>query len=83
MDRTETMERPMTGSARNGSINLACLTRAERDLIEADKTACLIRHKCKGLGLAERRKLGQEMLAAVPEAVRDAVVAALKARGAK
>ena len=73
----------MTGSARNGSINLACLTRAERDLIEADKTACLIRHKCKGLGLAERRKLGQEMLAAVPQAARDAVVERLKARAGR
>ena len=73
----------MSASGRNGSHNLACLTRAERDLIEADKIACLIRHKCRGLGLAERRKLGQEMLAAVPEAVRDAVVAALKARGGR
>ena len=73
----------MTGSARNGSINLACLTRAERDLIEAEKIACLIRHKCRGLGLAERRKLGQEMLAAVPEAARDAVVERLKARASE
>ena len=66
-----------------GSWNLACLTRAERDLIEADKTACLIRHKCKALGLAERRKLGQEMLAAVPQAARDAVVERLKARASE
>ena len=73
----------MTASGRNGSHNLACLTRAERDLIEADKTACLIRHKCKGLGLAERRKLGQEMLAAVPQAARDAVVERLKARAGR
>ena len=73
----------MTASGRNGSHNLACLTRAERDLIEADKIACLIRHKCKGLGLAERRKLGQEMLAAVPQAARDAVVERLKARAGR
>ena len=70
-------------SAAPAGLNLAELTADARNLIEADKIACLIRHKCKALGLAERRKLGQEMLAAVPEAVRDAVVAALKARGAK
>ena len=70
----------MTASGRNGSHNLACLTRVERDLIEADKTACLIRHKCKGLGLEEKRARGKELLAAVPESARPAVVAALKAR---
>ena len=73
----------MSASAMTGSWNLALFPPAERKRIEADKIACLIRHKCKALGLEERRKLGQEMLAAVPEAVRDAVVAALKARGAK
>ena len=61
-------------------MNLAELTADARNLIEADKIACLIRHKCRGLGLAERRKLGREMLAAVPEAARDAVVERLKAR---
>ena len=61
-------------------MNLASLTADARNLIEADKIACLIRHKCKGLGLAERRKLGQELLAAVPPAARDAVVERLKAR---
>lgn len=77
------MGRPMTGSVRNGSLNLACLTRAERDLIEADKTACLIRWKCHGLPEKEKQRLGPQLLAAVPESARPAVVAALKARGSR
>lgn len=64
-------------------MNLASLTADARRLIEADKIACLIRHQCKGLGLEERRKRGQEMLAAVPSAVRDAVVERLKARASE
>lgn len=70
-------------SAPNGSHNLASLPPAERKGIEADKIGCLIRWKCKGLKGAERQRQGNVLLAAVPEAVRDAVVAALKARGAK
>ena len=73
----------MTASGRNGSHNLACLTRAERDLIEADKTACLIRWKCAGLKGAERQRKGQELLAAVPETARPAVVERLKARAGR
>ena len=73
----------MKCSAAPAGLNLAELTADARDLIEADKIACLIRHKCKGLGLAERRKLGQEMLAAVPQAARDAVVERLKARAGR
>lgn len=73
----------MKCSAAPAGLNLASLTADARRLIEADKIACLIRHKCKGLGLAERRKLGQEMLAAVPESARPAVVAALKARAGR
>ena len=73
----------MKCSAAPAGLNLAELTADARALIEADKIACLIRHKCKGLGLAERRKLGQEMLAAVPETARPAVVAALKARAGR
>ena len=73
----------MSVSAMTGSLNLACLTRAERDLIEADKTACLIRHKCRGLGLKEKRARGKELLAAVPQAARDAVVERLKARASE
>lgn len=73
----------MTASGRNGSHNLACLTRAERDLIEADKTACFIRWKCQGLTGAERQRKGQELLAAVPESARPAVVERLKARAGR
>ena len=70
----------MSASAMTGSWNLALFPPADRMLIEADKTACLIRHKCKGLGLEEKRARGKELLAAVPESARPAVVAALKAR---
>lgn len=73
----------MTASGRNGSHNLACLTRVERHLIEADKTACLIRWKCKGLTGAERQRKGQELLAVVPETARPAVVERLKARASR
>ncbi len=77
------MGRPMTGSGRNGSHNLACLTRAERDLIEADKTACLIRWKVRDLKGPEKQRQGNVLLAAVPETARPAVVQALKARGSR
>lgn len=73
----------MTTSAASASLNLATLPVDARALIEADKAACLIRYRCAGLGLAEKRRKGQELLAAVPEAARDAVVAALKARAGK
>lgn len=73
----------MTASGRNGSHNLASLPVAERALIEADKTACLIRWKCRGLPEAEKQRLGPQLLAAVPETARPAVVAALKARGSR
>ena len=73
----------MTGSGRNGSHNLACLTMTERQLIEADKKACWIRWKCHGLPEKEKQRLGPQLLAAVPESARPAVVAALKARGSR
>jgi len=57
----------MTASGRNGSHNLACL----------------IRWKCAGLKGEERQRKGQELLAAVPETARPAVVAALKARAGR
>lgn len=73
----------MSASALNGSLNLALLPPAERSLIEADKTACLIRWKCQGLSGAERQRKAQELLATVPETARPAVVAALKARAGR
>ncbi|EPL59933.1 hypothetical protein B382_23788 [Stutzerimonas stutzeri B1SMN1] len=75
--------RPTKGSGVNGSSNLASLPAAERALIEADKTACLIRWKVRDLKGEERQRKGQELLAAVPESARPAVVAALKARAGK
>lgn len=73
----------MSASGMTGSHNLACLTRAERDLIDADKTACLIRWKVRDLKGAEKQRQGSVLLAAVPESARPAVVAALKARAGK
>jgi hypothetical protein len=73
----------MTVSVRNGSLNLASLTPMDRQLIEADKKACLIRWKVKDLKGAERQRQAQVLLGAVPESVRPAVVAALKARASR
>lgn len=73
----------MSASAMTGSWNLALFPPADRMLIEADKIACLIRHKCRGLGLKEKRARGKELLAAVPQAARDAVVERLKARASE
>lgn len=76
--------RSMTkSSAGTAGLNLASLTADARNLIEADKIACLIRHKCRGLGLEEKRTRGKELLAAVPQTARDAVVERLKARASK
>ena len=72
-----------TASAGNGSFNLASLPAAERALIEADKTACLIRWKVRDLKGPEKQRQGNVLLAAVPESARPAVVAALKARAGK
>ena len=73
----------MSASEMNGSFNLASLPAAERALIEADKTACLIRWKVRDLTGPERQRQGNVLLAAVPESARPAVVAALKARGSR
>ena len=73
----------MSASEMNGSLNLACLTMTERQLIEADKQACLIRWKVRDLSGPEKQRQGQVLLAAVPETARPAVVATLKARAGK
>lgn len=70
-------------SAGTAGWNLASLTADARSMIEADKIACLIRHKCRGLGLAEKRKRGKELLETVPQTARDAVVERLKARASE
>jgi hypothetical protein len=73
----------MTSSAANAGSNLAELTADARALIEADKQACLIRHKVRDLKGPEKDRQGRVLLAAVPESARPAVVAALKARGSR
>lgn len=72
-----------TALAGTGSFNLASLPAAERALIEADKTACLIRWKVRDLKGPERQKQGSVLLAAVPESARPAVRNALVRRGSK
>ena len=73
----------MSASAMTGSWNLALFPPADRMLIEADKTACLIRWKVRDLKGPEKQRQGNVLLAAVPESARPAVVAALKARAGK
>ena len=73
----------MSASAMTGSWNLALFPPADRMLIEADKTACLIRWKVRDLKGPEKQRQGNVLLAAVPESARDAVVQALKARGSR
>ena len=75
--------RTTTALAVNGSSNLALLPPADRALIEADKTACLIRWKVRDLNGPEKQRQGNVLLAAVPESARPAVVQALKARGSR
>lgn len=72
-----------TALAGNGSCNLASLPAAERALIEADKTACLIRWKVRDLTGKERQRQAQLFLSAVPADARAAVVAALAARAGR
>jgi hypothetical protein len=73
----------MTSSAANASSNLAALTADARALIEADKTACLIRWKCRDLKGTERQRQFQVLLGAVPANVRPAVEAVLRARASR
>ena len=75
-------DRTTKASAPTGSHNLASLPPAERKRIEAQKLACLIRYRLRGLDGEVRAAKGRGMLRAVPEAVRDAVVAELKGRPA-
>lgn len=73
----------MTSSAASAGFNLATLTADARALIEADKTACLIRWKVRDLTGKERQRQAQLFLSAVPADARAAVVAALAARAGK
>ena len=73
----------MTDSDGTGSHNRASLPPAERMRIEAQKLACLIRYRLRGLEGEARTANGRELLRAVPAGVRDAVVAELKGRASK
>lgn len=73
----------MTSSAACAGLNLAALTADARMLIEADKTACLIRWKVRDLNGPERQRQAQLLLSTVPANVRDAVVEALKRRAVR
>ncbi len=73
----------MTTSAAPAGLNLAELTADARALIEADKTACLIRWKVRDLTGKERQRQAQLFLSAVPANARAAVVAALAARAGR
>ena len=73
----------MTALAANGSSNLACLSPTDRHLIEADKTACLLRWKCRNLKGAERKRMFAVLLGPVPATARPAVEAALRARASR
>lgn len=72
-----------TASAVNGSFNLALLPPADRALIEANKTACLLRWKCRDLKGKERQRQFQVLLGVVPASARPAVEAALRARASR
>lgn len=67
----------------SASSNLAELTADARALIEADKQACLLRWKCRDLKGQERQRQFQVLLGAVPDSVRPAVEAALRARASR
>ena len=73
----------MKCSAVPAGLNLAELTADARALIDADKTACLIRWKVRDLKGPEKQRQGQVLLADVPPTARPAVVAALKARAGR
>ena len=73
----------MNHSAAPAGLNLAELTADARALIEADKTACLIRWKVRDLKGPERQRQAQLHLSAVPADARDAVVDRLKARAGR
>jgi hypothetical protein len=61
-------------------LNLAELPQNERDRIEADKAACLIRHETNRMGLKARREHAKMKLDRMPGEQRAMVLAALTAR---
>lgn len=64
----------------SGSCNMASWSPQERQRIAADRIACLILHKLKGIEGEQRKKLGLELLEMAPSHMRGAVIYRLKAR---
>lgn len=64
-------------------MNLADLSSDERLVIEADKTACFIRHQCRHLQGRERQVCAQKILDGHPEDQRERIKAAMRRRAAK
>ena len=54
--------------------NLATLPAAERQRIEADKIACLIRKKTEGMGVKARKAAAKEMLLKLEPGMRSMVL---------
>ncbi len=64
-------------------MNLADRPIEDRLAIEADKHACLIRHRCQHLHGRERQVCAQKILDGHPEDQRERIKAAMKARAVK
>lgn len=64
-------------------MNLADLSTEERLAIEADKTACLIRHRCGHLQGRERQGCAIKMMDAHPQEHQERIKAALSRRAGK
>lgn len=64
-------------------MNLALLPQADKDLMQADLVACQIRKESKGMPLQARRRHAKEKLDRMPEAKREMVLEALRARAGK
>lgn len=61
-------------------FNLAALSDEQRAEIEADKAACLIRHKCGHLGGRDRQLCAQRELSKIDREQIESVKIALKKR---
>lgn len=64
-------------------MNLADKSIEERQAIEADKTACLIRHRCGHLQGRERQVCAMKMMDAHPEEHQQRIKEAMTRRAGK
>ena len=64
-------------------MNLANRPVEYRQAVEADKTACFIRHRCGSLEGWQRQVCAQKILDGHPEDQRERIRAAMKARAKK